>query len=463
LFKSGSQQSISCILAAKPDQTLSFCPPVSLLVQTGSDMMRFLTMTAMAATLGVAGCQAEIPANTDVDATDTTHAQIAPADHHGDGLQALHDRLLLIDTHVDIGSGYATAELDPGGFSAAQVDLPKMRAGGLDAAFFIVYTGQAGLDDESLATARQTAEDAYIAINRMIRAYPDQIALARTADEVEAIAASGRRVALIGMENAYPLGNSLDDLPLWAARGVRYVSVTHFGNNQFGGSSNPNVANGEPEADPGLSELGRHLIPALNDLGIMVDISHVGKTTMMEAVALSRAPVIASHSGAHGVYQNARNLDDEQLLAIRDNGGVAQMVAFRTYVQPLSDEHTQAIDDARERLGLDTADGRANATPEQWASLRAELTALRDQFPGVTISDFVDHIDHAISVVGVDHVGIASDFDGGGGVDGWEDASQTLEVTRELVLRGYSEDDLAKIWGGNVLRVMRAVEAAAAQ
>jgi membrane dipeptidase len=424
--------------------------------------MRFFTTTAIAAALGLAGCQAETPATSGA-VVETTHTQVAPADHHGTGLQALHDRLLLIDTHVDIGDGYATAELDPGGFSNAQVDLPKMRAGGLDAAFFIVYTGQAGLDDDALATARQSAEVAYTAINRMIRAYPDQIVLARTADEVEAIAASGRRVALIGMENAYPLGNSLDDLPLWAERGVRYVSVTHFGNNQFGGSSNPNLANGEPEADPGLSELGRQLIPALNDLGIMVDISHVGKTTMMESVALSRAPVIASHSGAHAVYQNARNLDDEQLMAIRDNGGVAQMVAFRSYVQPRSPEHQQAYDALAENHGMDTADGRATATAAQWESFGADVSTLRGQFPGVTISDFADHIDHAISVVGVDHVGIASDFDGGGGVDGWEDASQTLEVTRELVLRGYSEDDLAKIWGGNVLRVMRAVEAAAAE
>jgi membrane dipeptidase len=413
-------------------------------------MMRIFTTTAIAAALSLTACQAETPANSQPVAQD-------------DSLQALHDRLLLIDTHVDIGDGYATDALDPGGFSAAQVDLPKMRAGGLDAAFFIVYTGQGGLDDASLAAAHRAAEDNYAAINRMIRAYPDEIALARMADEVEAIAATGRRVALIGMENAYPLGNTLDDLPLWAERGVRYVSVTHFGNNQFGGSSNPNIANGEPAEDPGLSELGRQLIPALNDLGIMVDISHVGKTTMMQAVALSRAPVIASHSGAHAVYQNARNLDDEQLLAIRDNGGVAQMVAFRAYVQPRTPEHVAARQAVIDRFGMGTPAGRDAISDADRVTFRAEFNALDDQFPGVTLSDFADHIDHAVSVVGVDHVGIASDFDGGGGVDGWEDASQTLEVTRELVLRGYSEEDLAKIWGGNVLRVMRAVEAAAAE
>lgn len=376
-------------------------------------------------------------------------------------LRALHERLLTVDTHVDIGRHYATAELDPGGFTTAQVDLPKMRAGGIDAAFFIVYTRQGPLDAEGYLAAREAAEEKYTAIDRMIRAYPDQIALARTADEVVAIAASGRRAALIGMENAYPLGTSVEDVAMWAERGVRYTSITHFGNNQMGGSSNPNTAEGESEIDPGLSDLGRELVAALNDSGIMVDVSHVGKTTMLEAVELSRAPVIASHSGAYGVYDNARNLDDEQLRAIRDNGGVAQMVAFRSYVRPRTAEHEAAIDALRATLGLETRAARATMSAETRAEYLTEALAMRDRFPDTTIAHFADHIDHAVSVVGIEHVGIASDFDGGGGVLGWDDASQSLEVTRELVRRGYSENDLRRLWGGNVLRVMRAVEAAA--
>ncbi len=403
-----------------------------------------LTLTG----LTLAGCQRQEEA-------DTT-AQSPEAD-----LRALHERLLIVDTHVDIGAHYATHELDPGGLTSAQVDLPKMRAGGIDAAFFIVYVRQGPLTPEGFASARQAAEDKYQAIDRMIRSYPDQIALARTADDVEAIAANGRRVALMGMENAYPLGLNVDDIPFWAERGVRYVSLTHFGNNQFGGSSDPNVEMGESEIDPGISELGRELVTALNDNGIMVDVSHVGRTTMMEALELSRAPIIASHSGAFAVFENARNLDDEQLRAIRDNGGVAQMVAFRSYVHARTQEHDQEVAALRARLGLETRQSRMHAAPELRQAYREEFLALRARFPDVTVAHFVDHIDHAVSVAGTDHVGIASDFDGGGGVLGWDNASQTLEVTRELVNRGYSEEDMAQLWGGNVLRVMRAVEAVA--
>jgi len=373
-------------------------------------------------------------------------------------IQALHDSMMIIDTHVDIGEGYATATLDPGGFTTAQLDLPKMRAGGVDGTFFIVYTPQGPLTDEGYAAARATAEDKYQAILRMVRAYPDRIGLATSADEVEEISAHGRLVALIGMENAYPLGASLEDLAMWRDRGVRYVSLTHFGNNQFGGSANP--AEGEEE-NVGLTPLGRELVTALNDLGIMVDVSHVGRTSMLEAVALSRAPVIASHSGAYAVNANPRNLDDEQLRAIRDNGGVAQMVAFRSYLRTQSPEQQAEYAALREDYGIHSSLDYAALSDDQKAAYREASLAIRARYPDVTVADFADHIDHAVEVAGIDHVGIASDFDGGGGVQGWDDASQALNVTRELVARGYSEEDLRRLWGGNVLRVMRAVEAAA--
>ena len=374
----------------------------------------------------------------------------------------VHADTLTLDTHVDIGPGYGTPALDPGAHTHAQVDLPKMVEGGLDAAFFIVYVGQGSLDADGYAAARAAADEKYAGITRMLEANPDRIALATTADEVEAIAASGRLVALIGMENAWPLGDSVADVPMWADRGVRYMSITHFGNNQFGGSSNPNIEAGEPAEDPGLSDLGRALVAALNDNGIMVDVSHVGKTTMMQAVALSRAPVIASHSGARGVYDNARNLDDEQLRAIAANGGVAQMVAFRSYIGAVP----QGVIDGQRalavELGLDTPEGREAATPETYAAYRDGMAALREEYGDVGISVLADHIDHAVAVAGIEHVGIASDFDGGGGVAGWEDASETPAVTEELLRRGYTPDEIGLLWSGNVLRVMRAVEAAAA-
>jgi membrane dipeptidase len=336
-----------------------------------------------------------------------------------------------------------------------------MRAGGIDATFFIVYTAQGELTEEGFAAARQAAEDKYQAITRMVRGYSNQIGLATSADEIEEIAGSGRLVALMGMENAYPLGPTLDDLEMWRDRGVRYVSLTHFGHNQFAGSSNPVEALGDSEEDGGLTGLGRELVSALNDLGIMVDVSHVGRTSMMEAVALSRAPVIASHSGAYAVNANPRNLDDDQLRAIRDNGGVAQMVAFRSYLRARAPEHEAERGALRERFGIASSIDWMNLSDEQKEAYRAEARAIDARYPDVTVSDLADHIDHAVEVAGIDHVGIASDFDGGGGVLGWDNAAETLNVTEELLARGYTEADLRKLWGGNVLRVMRAAEAAA--
>jgi membrane dipeptidase len=340
------------------------------------------------------------------------------------------------------------------------VDLPKMRAGGLDAMFLIVFTGQGARDAEGYAKAAASAEDSYRAISRAIDAYPDQIALARSADEVEAIHASGRKVALIGMENAYPLGESVAAVALWAQRGVRYVGLTHMGHNQFGGSSNPNPALGDSEDDAGLTELGRALVQALNDNAILVDVSHVGKRSMLEATRLSRAPVIASHSGASGRYENLRNLDDEQLQAIRDNGGVAQMVAFRSYVAALAPEVAAGIAELR---ATHIGQGWDAASDADVAAYNAGVLALRAKYSDVGLSAFVDHIDYAVDLIGVEHVGIASDFDGGGGVVGWDNAAETMNVTRELMQRGYSEDQIRKLWGGNILRVLRAAQAAAAR
>ena len=336
---------------------------------------------------------------------------------------AIHARTLTLDTHVDIPLDYITA-IDPGTRTELQADLPKMFEGGLDAAFFIVYTPQTELSEAGYREAREIAETRFAAIDRLVNDYPNRIALARTADDVERIVASGRRAALIGMENAYPLGPSTASVPVWARRGVRYVGLTHFGANQFGDSSGTK----DYETDAaltthgGLSALGRELITALNDNGIMVDISHAGDATARQAIALSRTPVIASHSGVDGVLKHPRNLSDDLLDALRDTGGVVQLVALDAYVKFQDPDHP---------------DGTFSAS----------------------VADYVDHIDYAVQRIGIDHVGIASDFDGGGGLLGWEDASATPAVTAELLTRGYSESDIAKIWGGNLLRVMRVVEA----
>ncbi|MEX0644645.1 MAG: dipeptidase [Parvularculaceae bacterium] len=375
---------------------------------------------------------------------------------------AIHEKVIALDTHVDIPIDYATAAADPGGFTDLQVDLPKMRAGGLDAIFLIVYTGQGPLTPEGYSAARENAVTKATAIHRLVTGYPEEIGLALTAAEARAIAKSRRKVALIGMENPYPLGPSVDDVAEWASAGVRYMGLTHFGHNQFGDSSNPNTEAGETEdLNGGLTELGRALVKELNRAGIMIDVSHASKKSMMQAVELSVAPIIASHSGAKAVGDVARNLDDEQLTALAANGGVAQIVALDAFVKPMNAEQDALQKKIRKEMKLETSAARDAMSPETEADYERRLEAMWTIAPRATVADFVDHIDHAAKVAGVDHVGISSDFDGGGGVVGWDDASETLNVTRELVRRGYSERDIEKLWSGNLLRVMAEVEATA--
>ncbi len=376
--------------------------------------------------------------------------------------QSFHERILTLDTHVDVPLTYMTPEMDPGTDTTAQVDLNKMVVGGLDAAFFIVYVPQtniATVSDDAYADARQIAETRFAAIKKMTETYSDRIELALTAADVRRIHKAGKRAALIGMENAFPLGPSIADVPMWAKRGVRYVGLTHFGHNQFGDSSNPNKADGQTtDMHGGLSPLGKDLVAALNKAGIMVDVSHTGKTTMMQAVSLSKAPVIASHSGVKAVADSARNLDDEQLRALATNGGVVQIVAFDSYVKTHTAEQTAYIAQVRAEMGLETRAARSAMTKETRALYTKRVKGIYDIAPRASVANFADHIDHAVKIAGIDHVGISSDFDGGGGVVGWENAAQTESVTKELLARGYSEADIEKIWSGNLLRVMAAVE-----
>lgn len=397
-------------------------------------------------------CQAE------QSAPDTQSKSSAPTALTAAEISSLHGRTLTLDTHVDIPLTYM-GEVDPGGMTEAQVDLPKMEAGGLDAAFFIVYTPQTPVSAEGYKAASVIAETRYAAIDALVRTYPERIELAKTAADVRRIVGEGKRAALIGMENAYPLGETTKSVDLWADRGVRYMGITHMGHNQFGDSSNPKAQWNEAEAVyGGLSDLGRELIAALNDAGVMVDVSHAGKTTMMQATALSRVPVIASHSGVMGVAKSARNLDDEQLKALAANGGVVQLVALGRYVKALTPEQEAFKASVRADMGLETDKALWGMNEAQQKAYFAALAPMAEMSAPASVADYADHIDYAVKTAGINHVGIASDFDGGGGIAGWEDASETANVTAELVLRGYSEGDIAKIWGENLLRVMEAVE-----
>ncbi len=386
----------------------------------------------------------------------------APSQADELALEALHQSLLTVDTHIDIPIELGTDLADPGLDGPMQVDFPKMRSGGLDAGFFIVYVGQTSVTPEEYVAAYSKAQDKFAGIERMLARYPEQISLARNPDEVRQILADGRLVAAIGIENAFPLGPNLEHLQEFYDRGARYISLTHFGHNDFGSSSDSRGgAEGyvEPEHQ-GLSDLGKQLIDKMNALGIMVDVSHTSPDSTLQAAAYSKAPVIASHSGVRALYDHLRNLRDEEIIAIADSGGVIQLVAFDTYMRSVSEENSAAIGQIREELGFG---GGQTTTQETVNQYRARLAALDATFPRASVSTLVDNIDYVVNLAGIDHAGISSDFGGGGGIKGWDNISESSAVTAELVSRGYSEEDIRKIWGENLLRVWKGVEEAASR
>jgi membrane dipeptidase len=370
--------------------------------------------------------------------------------------RATHERVITLDTHVDIDPRNFIA--GPKGYTSAldtQVNLPKMEKGGLDAAFFIVYVGQGPMTREGYDKAYAQAIAKFDAVHRLTEQIaPDRIGLALTADDVRKIAASGRKVALIGVENAYPIGTDLSRIKEFYDRGGRYLSLAHNGHSQFADSNT-----GEHDGKwlhNGLSELGKQAIAEMNRVGFMIDLSHPSRQANLQAIALSKAPVIASHSGARALADHSRNLDDEQLRAIKKNGGVVQAVAFDGYVRikPTdSPERAAALAEVRKAM---PPGGPGEMTDEQRTHFRARVAEVNKKYPSprATVADFVDHIDYLVKTIGVDHVGISSDFDGGGGVDGWKGADQTFNVTLELVRRGYTEEQIGKLWSGNLLRVM---------
>ena len=384
-----------------------------------------------------------------------------------DRARGIHDRVLTIDTHDDISLDFATAEVDPGIRGDRQVDLVKMKEGELDAAFFVVYVGQTERTPENYAQAKADAMTKFDAIHRMAEEmYPDLVEIAYTADDFERIAAAGKLVAAIGIENGYVIGTDLALLETYHGLGARYITLAHNGHNDIADSANPRENLGDPDsAHDGISAFGEEVVAEMNRLGIMVDVSHISKAAMLDAVRVSRAPVIASHSSTRALADNPRNMDDEQLLALRDNGGVIQTVALGAFVSETAGARNSAIRAVRVDLGLAPRGGvdLTDLIESQRAQYEARMRQIDQEWPAVNVGMFVDHIDHAVELIGIDHVGISSDFDGGGGVEGWNDASETLNVTLELVRRGYTEEEIAKLWGGNLLRVLREVERVAAE
>ncbi|GAA4969137.1 dipeptidase [Algibacter aquimarinus] len=392
--------------------------------------------------------------------------------------KSIHERVITLDTHCDINVKNFTDSINYTQDLDTQITLPKMKSGGLDVAWFIVYTGQDTLSAEGYKKAYENAMSKFDAIHKLVTEIaPKDIELATTSADVKRITKSGKKVAMIGIENGYPVGLDISNVEKFYNLGARYMSLAHNGHSQLS-DSNTGEADGV-WLHNGLSDLGKDVIKEMNRLGMMIDVSHPSKEAMKQMIELSKAPIIASHSSARTLCNHSRNLDDEQLELMKENGGVVQTVAFQSY---LNEEKNDARNEAIKSIRIEIADSLGgkwynskerqllnNEEKEKFYSIRAQVRKLANEKarklpnfpPMVDVSDFVNHIDYLVEKIGIAHVGISSDFDGGGGIEGWSDASETFNVTLELVKRGYTEDEIEMLWSGNLLRVLDEVEAVA--
>ncbi|HEX2694830.1 MAG TPA: dipeptidase [Acidobacteriota bacterium] len=371
--------------------------------------------------------------------------------------RAIHHRILTVDTHCDTAFNLLRKDWkigdrhDPALRSSGKIDLPRMAEGGLDAALFAAFVAQGPRTPEGNAKARKEVLATIDAIYGMAQEYPGVVGIAVTPDDAYRLKKAGKRAAYIGIENGYAIGNDLGLLGDYFGRGVRYVTLCHTKDNDLCDSSTDSV---DPE-DRGLSAFGREAVRECNRLGMLVDVSHASDRSFFDVLGASEAPVIASHSCARAVCDNPRNLTDDMLKALAKNGGVIQMCFLSNYVRkpspnPEREKALKALEEKYDRPGMrDDEDSRRRA--------HEEYEAIREKYPSekATVRDLVDHIDHVVGVVGIDHVGIGTDFDGGGGVIGCDDVSGMVHVTEELLRRGYSEKDIAAIWSGNFMRVFR--------
>jgi len=372
---------------------------------------------------------------------------------------AIHDRVLTVDTHCDTPMRLLRGEWnigerhEPADRGSGKVDLPRMAEGGLDAEFFAVFIGQGERTPEGYARAKERAMDMLDAIHKMCTDYPDLVELAVSPEDAYRLEKEGKRAAFIGMENGYPVGLDLSLVKEYYDRGIRYITLCHGSDNDICDSSTDSR---NPE-DNGLSEFGKEVVAECNRLGIMVDLSHTSDKTFFDVLKITKAPVIASHSSVRAICDHPRNLTDEMIKALAENGGVIQICFVSSFVKKAkpNPKREKAIQALREKYGP-RREIRDEAVQEK---MREEYMKIYEKYPQerATVKELVSHIDHVVKLVGVDYVGIGTDFDGGGEVEGCSDVTELPNVTIELVRRGYTEEEICKIWGGNLMRVFRKV------
>lgn len=372
--------------------------------------------------------------------------------------EQIHDKIVSIDTHTDTPLNFLDEDFDIGKWNnydstRTRVDFPRMKAGRLDASFMAVFIGQGPRTEEGNQKAKLRALEIFSALHEKVKLYPQQAEIGLKSNDVQRIKQKGKSTVYIGVENGYPIGNDLSMIKEFYDLGARYITLCHTRNNDICDSSTDKKG---PEYN-GLSSFGENVVKEMNMLGMLVDVSHISDSAFFDVLKISKVPVMASHSSVRAICNNPRNFSDEMLYALKENGGVIQICILSDYVkesQPYP-ERDSAFQVLREKYNH-----FEGLTEEQYHEAVKEWRATDKLYPKelAAVSDVVDHIDYVVNTIGIDYVGIGTDFDGGGGVNGCKDVSEMKNITIELLKRGYNKQEIEKIWGGNFLRVFKEVE-----
>lgn len=370
-------------------------------------------------------------------------------------VQKVHDEALTVDTHCDTPMNILERGLDIGERnSTGKVDLPRMKEGGLDVMFFAIFTSQEKRTPASYEEVYRLAHRMTDSTLAAVRRYPELAEVALAPADAARIEKQGKRAIYLGMENGFPLGKEIGRVEEFYNKGIRYITLCHSKHNDICDSSSDRL----PPEHHGLSPFGREVVMEMNRRGMIIDVSHISDKSFYDVVGISLAPVIASHSSVRAIARHDRNMSDDMIRALARNGGVIQICLLDEYVKDPdpSNPRVQLEREMRQKYEA-VRDTLSDAGKVQF---RKEWTAMREKYPKdlPTVADYVDHIDHVVRLAGIDHVGIGSDFDGGGGISGCNDVSEFPAITHELLARGYSEKEIRKIWGGNFFRVFRKVE-----
>ena len=379
---------------------------------------------------------------------------VSSAEDEQDVLQKarqIQRKIVTFDSHVDVPVG-----LDGSTDGTSQFDLVKAERGHLNGAALAVFVPQTKRTEENYQRARADADKKYETIVNVAKQNPNRAGLAYSPADVRSLAKQGKFAVVISFLNAYPLGKDLSQIDTWYDKGVRIFGFNHAGNNDWADSSRPVAGFGDkPDENGGLTDLGKQAVAKLNEKGILIDVSQLSSKALADTLALTKAPVAATHSGVKGIVDNSRNLSDEELQAVAKNGGVVSIVAFSAYLHPLPQDIQDKVRALRTEYGLPEKDDSAQQSwpAEKQKEFSTRWHEILASAPKATLAQLVESVDYAVKRIGIDHVGISSDFNHGGGVTGWNNEGEAQNVTAELLRHGYTEAQIAKLWGGNFLRV----------